>query len=372
MDRAQTGIYEFFRALPRRAKARLLIAISLIFAPLGVFQAPASGWEGQKWLVLAWTVFSAFVAIGWALSFTWNLRLLWVLIPFQLVVAAWLQHWAPPELKFEEALCAVFIILGYFFFIHFIRDEGIRNLRLRTEIALAQRIHGDLVPPVDCTCEKLRIFGRSIPCSEVGGDLLDVVEQDGQVGLFVADVTGHGVPAAVLMSTVKGAIRARLLASTRLDSLLDDLNKVLYDLTSPRMFVTLACLKFDGERSAEYALAGHVPIIHIKSAGNTPEQLSTPSLPLGVMKKRRSHDDATYESRVVELSPGDLLVLLTDGLTEVLDQKGNELGEEGIERLVAEHADLPLSELHALIMETVQRHGENLDDRTLLLARVLA
>ncbi|MCP4662107.1 MAG: serine/threonine-protein phosphatase [bacterium] len=349
----------------------MLIAISLIFAPIGVFQAPASGLEGQGFLVLAWAVFSAVVAVGWALSFTWDIRLLWVLIPLQLAVAVWLQQWAPPELRFEDALCAVLIILGYVFFINFIRDEGVRNLRLRTEIALAQKIHADLVPPVDCTCEKLRIFGRSTPCSEVGGDLLDVVERDGRVGLFVADVTGHGVPAAVLMSTVKGAIRARLLASTRLGSLLDDLNKVLYDFRGSRMFVTLACLQFDGKRSAEYALAGHLPIIHLRSAGNTLGRLSTPSLPLGVMKKRRSRDDETYESKVVELSPGDLLVLLTDGLTEVMDEKGNELGEEGIERLVADNAGLPLPELHALIMETVKRHGENLDDRTLLLARVL-
>jgi len=369
VGRKQQGIQQLYQTLSRRARARLLIAVSFIFAPAGILQAPEL--EGKMLLLLAWIVYSAALAVGWALSFIKDFRFLWLLIPLQIVVLALLNRWAPSALSLEDALCGGFIILGYVFLINFISDEGLRHVRLRAEIAVAEQIQGDLVPPVYSESETLQLFGRSVSCSEVGGDLLDVVEQDGQVGLYVADVTGHGVPASMLMSTAKGAIRMSLLSSPGLGSLFEDLNRVLYEISGKRMFVTLACLRIRADRTAEYALAGHPPILHYSAASRTVSRLSNPSLPLGAMKESLRRRAQGYESRQIELEPGDLLVLLTDGLTEVMNDEGDELGEERIEAIVAENAECPLPELHGLIMEAVARHGSQQDDQTLLMARIL-
>lgn len=368
MNHGHRGIHQLYQTLSRGARVRLLVAVSFIFAPAGVLQAPAL--EGRWLFQLAWIVYSVALAFGWAYAFVRNIRLLWGLIPLQILATALLSQWAPSELTLEDALCGVFIILGYVFLINFIKDEGMRHVRIRSEVALARKVQADLVPPVDSSYGSLQVFGVSSSSSEVGGDLLDVVEQGGQVGLYVADVTGHGVPASMLMSAVKGAIRMRLLASPSLDALLNDLNRVLWQISGSRMFVTLACIRIQDQGSAEYALAGHPPILHFRPSCRTLTRLATPGVPLGVLRRSPQRRSQTYECRQIELQPGDLLVLLTDGVTEVVNDQGEEFGDERIARLIGDNADLPLPELHALIIDAVTRHGAQQDDQTILLARV--
>ena len=236
---------------------------------------------------------------------------------------------------------------------------------LEAEMTLARDIHATLVPPVNRTAPHLELFGKSLPSSAMGGDLLDVVESDGKTGVFVADVSGHGVKAGVVMGMVKSAVRTQLLAPTPLASLLNNLSQVLLQLDQPEMFVTLACMRFKDASTAEYSLAGHLPILHYRSQDRVIHQLCNQHVPLGMFA------NADYGSQTVTFTPGDLFVLLTDGLTEIENENGEEFGHRRIETLITEGATRPLAELYRLIMSTAGHFGRQIDDQTLLLVRSL-
>jgi sigma-B regulation protein RsbU (phosphoserine phosphatase) len=198
----------------------------------------------------------------------------------------------------------------------------------------------------------------------MGGDLLDVVETDGRVSVAVADVSGHGVKAGVVMGMVKSAMRMKFPSNPALRDLLTDLNRVVVELAGDGMFVTFACLRFEGPNRAIFAGAGHGPILHYAHSERALRFLSSDNLPLGVTA------DETFAESPVACAPGDVLLFVTDGLTEVFDATGKTFGQESIERLLVENAGRSLSEIADAIWETVQRHGPQTDDQTLLLVRI--
>ncbi len=236
---------------------------------------------------------------------------------------------------------------------------------LQAEMSLARDIHATLVPPVDCTVQHMELFGQSLPSSAMGGDLLDLVEADGRMGVFVADVSGHGVKAGVVMGMLKGAVRTQLLAPTPMAVLLSKLNRVLLQLEKLEMYVTLACMRFTDASTAEFSLAGHLPILHYRSQERVIRQLRNQHFPLGMF------DNADYGSQTVKFDPGDIFVLLTDGLTEVENESGEEFGHRQIEALVTKSATGPLPELYRRITTAARQFGKQVDDQTLLLVRAL-
>lgn len=356
----------FYRFLPLKEQVNLFAAVFFTFAPVALLFG-ARFYPHRSWHeVLAFTLFSGLIAVGWAFSFIRNIKFLLFVIPSHITISVLLgMAFGRPTTSVEGLGSVLLIALGYGLFIKFIDGEGAKSFRLQTEMALAQQIHSDLVPPINRTTSQLELLGKSVPSSAMGGDLLDVFEENGKVGLYIADVSGHGVQAGVVMGMVKSAIRMQLLSSGRLDSLFNNLNQVVLQVKKPELFVTFASMWFDGSPSVEYSLAGHLPILHYHRESGTLRKLSNKHLPLGVLSEE------TYRSETVGFSPGDLFVLLTDGLTEVLDDDGREFGEDQIKALIIENADKPLSELYRTMMRTLGRFGKQMDDQTLLLARVL-
>ena len=359
----------FFRFLSTKSQLKLLTAIFFSFAPVALLSMSSFAEQRPWYEILLFMLSAGLFAVGWAFSFLHNLKFLILVIPTHVMFLGLVGYLSSHDIiqtrmSIEGMGCILLIALGYIFFINFINSEGTKSLRLQTEIGLAKQIHSNLVPAIARTTQQLELFGKSIPSSEVGGDLLDVFEENGKLGLYIADVSGHGVQAGVLMGMVKSAMRMRLINSSDLGSLLNDLNQVVFQVKRPEMFVTFACLQFDGSSSAQYTLAGHLPILHHQSASGTLHRLDRPHPPLGVLVEQN------YDSQTVQFSPGDLFILLTDGLTEVWDNADQEFGAERIEALIIENADKPLSQLYRLIIDAVQRHGTQMDDQTLLLARV--
>ena len=361
----------FYQYLPVKSQLKLFTAIFFTFAPVGILSVSGFAEQRSWYGVLVWLAISGAYAVGWAFSFIRNLKFLFVVIPIQIMGALFLAELLPSDFGFERMrfgvegmACVGLIVLGYVFFISFINGEGAKTLRLQAEMALAQDIHSSLVPPIVRTAAQLELFGRSIPSSEMGGDLVDIFDGNGKLGLYVADAAGHGVAAGVVMGMVKSAIRMKLRTSDTLGSLLNDLNQVVCQLTRPEMFVTLTCLRFDGSSSAVFAGAGHLPILHYDHESGTVRKLASEHLPLGVST------DEQYASRTIQFSEGDLFLLMTDGLTEVLDSDDRELGPDRIEALLIENAQRPLTEIYSSIMDAVEQHGPQVDDQTLLLARV--
>jgi serine phosphatase RsbU (regulator of sigma subunit) len=246
---------------------------------------------------------------------------------------------------------------------YFFNREGARYFRVQTEVELAAEIHRTLVPVIHKTIGSFEIYGASLPSGQVGGDLVDVAEDGGTWMGYVADVSGHGVPSGVLMAMFKTAVRVRGVADASSSILLEKINRALLPLTMPNMFVTASLLQCHDGNQLSASLAGHPPLLHYCKRLRTVSELPAQSLPLGILP------EASFATDPLAHEPGDIFVLLTDGLTEVFDAKGNELGIEPIKSALCEHADEPLPQLFQRLREVALNFGRQEDDQTMLLVR---
>lgn len=129
------------------------------------------------------------------------------------------------------------------------------------------------------------------------------------------------------------------------------------------MYVTFACVRCGDGGNVEYSLAGNGPILHYHAGSKSVSRLAMEQFPLGMF------GDATFQSCPVNVEPGDILALLTDGLPEVENANGEQFGLERIGELVARNANGSLADLTEKLFEAVRRHGSATDDETLVLVR---
>ena len=226
---------------------------------------------------------------------------------------------------------------------------------------LAGEIHRGLVPEIDSGDGEFEFYGRSWPSGEVGGDLVDLVQSEWGWLAYVADVSGHGVPAGVLMTMMKSAARTRL-SAVGPSSFLPAINQTLIPLSQPSMYLTLAFLNYSAG-VMKFSTAGHVPILHYQQESREVEERFVGNYPLALL------GDVQFEVSQIGSQPGDLFVILTDGLTEVVDDGDHDLGLAPLKAVLARNAAAPLCEVARQLRECALRHGKQLDDQTLLLVR---
>ena len=255
----------------------------------------------------------------------------------------------------------VFVVLGYALFITFFARQGARYFRVQNEIAMAAEIHRALVPPIHKTTPDFEIYGVSVPSGEVGGDLVDLADTGSSWTGYVADVSGHGVSAGLLMAMFKTAVRT---GAKDVDSgkLLSEVHRALYPLKTPNMFATVGVLQWTGAKF-NLALAGHPPLLHYSHARRQVQEYPSADLPLGILPEQ------TFTSREVICQRGDVLLLLTDGLTEVFDKSGTEMGIGPLKTVLANSATQPLPELFTNIRKAALKFGPQDDDQTMLMIR---
>jgi serine phosphatase RsbU (regulator of sigma subunit) len=221
---------------------------------------------------------------------------------------------------------------------------------------MLQAFQNTLVPAITHRSRGLEVYGRSIPKDEVGGDLVDLVADSGDVIAYVADVSGHGLRAGVLMGMIKTAMRYGLRLGQPLVKLLADLNGVLPAVKEPEMFATLAALRFDGRGEAEYCSAGHVPLLQYRHRHQDVVRHAMSHFPLGLFA------GAAYTNQPIRYEAGDVFVLVTDGVVDP-DM------DEGLDRLAQTIRTLggrPLSQIAAAI-----RAEFSDDDQSVLLVRIV-
>jgi serine phosphatase RsbU (regulator of sigma subunit) len=254
--------------------------------------------------------------------------------------------------------------LGVRLLLSFVTTEGLDNVRMQTELSLAHGIQATLVPTISFQNTTFEVYGKSIPSAEMGGDLIDLIETDRSLLAYVADVSGHGLAAGQLMGMLKTSMRVSLQFQQHPVALLEVADRVLPAVKEPDMYATLALLHFDGSAQAEYALAGHVPILHYRDGSRDTARLSMQQFPLGLIPGGR------YASQRVSYSSRDLFLMLTDGISEVPNDRDEEFGLTRLEQLLTQYAAQPLPHIWEVIMEEVRQHGLQQDDQTLLLVRV--
>jgi len=202
-----------------------------------------------------------------------------------------------------------------------LREEKQRQDR---ELQVAREIQHGLFPPCPPEITGFEVAAESRPCYEVGGDAYDWVPLGGErLAFVVADVSGKGTPASLLMASVHASVRA--LAGTAAPALLvERLNRFLFASTQPSRFVTLFYAELDAaSRRLAYVNAGHVPPYRVTRDG-TASRLTDGGPALGLL------DEATYEVGEVSLQPGDVVAMVTDGVTEASSPDEHEFGDDRV------------------------------------------
>ena len=252
-----------------------------------------------------------------------------------------------------------------------ILSDALNALRVMTErdselAAFGTEMQRTLVPPLSYRGQGVEIHGQSIPKDEVGGDLVDLVTDDNGAVTYLADVCGHGLRAGVLMGMIKTAIRYGLMLRQPLSRLLEDLNRLLPSVKDAHMFATLAALGFDGSSEVEYISAGHLPLLHWRQRTGEVVRYEATGVPLGLF------GDVPFHSQKISFGPGDLFVLVTDGVVETDEEPDARAGLERLANLVANgDGKDQLSAVSAAIRTEMQQFGPQLDDRSILLVRSL-
>jgi sigma-B regulation protein RsbU (phosphoserine phosphatase) len=167
------------------------------------------------------------------------------------------------------------------------------------------------------------------------------------------------------MAMFKSAMRSQLMLKRDPQELLADLNDVILDLKRSSMFITCAFLAYQADETLQFALAGHLPILHYRHAHAAVDELSLSHLPLGIFEQQR------YRTATVRFHAGDLFALVTDGLTEVFDTRDSEFGLERLKEVIAANGEKPLRDVFAAVIARARQHGPQTDDQSLLLIRSL-
>jgi serine phosphatase RsbU (regulator of sigma subunit) len=241
---------------------------------------------------------------------------------------------------------------------------------IQHELKRAMKIQMSLVPKTP-TARGLEVAIGFEPCLWIGGDYANVLNApDGTVVLIVADVSGKGLPAAMLATGVHSIVDAAVNAGESLRQMADRLNHFFITSIDRQSHLTLLAVMFDPRPGhAEYLNAGHPPMLAISSNGQVRELNYGENPPLGILS-------TSPIIETLELKPGELLFLFTDGLSEMYDADGKMVGVAGVKSLVgelyaAEHS-LSLIQLRDRLstkLNEVRGQSPATDDRTFLLAR---
>ena len=250
-----------------------------------------------------------------------------------------------------------------------LQAQRVADAAVRKEIEIAQEVQAMLFPRKLPNDADLAIERSYVPHTEVGGDYYDVVEIDAdRLLLCVADVSGKGVPASLLMSNFQAGLRTLLRQGVPLVTIVPELNHLLFRNSGGEKFITAFLAIYDRRtRQLEFVNAGHNDPLLVDDNGRV-TTLKEGTVMLGIME-----DLPMLRVGQVVIPRHSLLLLYTDGLTEVFDADGNEFGEEGVLAVLHRSRYLPLPRLHQEMLRTIEvyssRGAHFADDVTMLSCR---
>ena len=245
--------------------------------------------------------------------------------------------------------------------------------RLRHSLTLAREVQQNLLPIVDPKIGGLDIAGRSIYCDETGGDYYDyfVAEAAGnrKIGIVVGDVSDHGVPSALLMTTVRAFLRQRMSRGGDLNQIVADVNRQLArDVEESGQFMTLFLCEIDvDDQWVRWVRAGHDPAIIYAPEKDAFDELGGRGLPLGIF------EDSNYQTLTRQIKPGQVIAIGTDGIWETTNTEGQQFGKARFEAVIKTNASKSAANILAGVINAVESfvgQCEKSDDVTLVIVKV--
>jgi hypothetical protein len=243
----------------------------------------------------------------------------------------------------------------------------VADRQLEQEVEIARGVQRDLLPSSKRKFDGFELASDCVPAARVGGDFFDTFSGRGSRTAFVlGDVSGKGVPAALLMGVIHGAVRSSSWAESPAHHTLatQQINRLLYERAAAERFATMFWSYFDPEsQHLKYINAGHCPPLLLKAAHrNTLLSLNIGGPALGLLP------DAQFQQGSVRLEPGDILVLYSDGIVEGTNSEDEEFGEQRVRAIVTECRGKTAEEIRDQILASVEAFTGRVvpeDDRTL-------
>lgn len=250
---------------------------------------------------------------------------------------------------------------------HYSEDE---RRRLESELEMSQVVQRALMPNRAPVISGVEVAAFSRPAEIVGGDYFDFFRfRDGAHGLVIADVSGHGVSAAMFVSSLQTAIQTMAPDALTPAEILERLNRFYIHNVNFTTFVTVFLARFDpNERTLTYVNSGHNPPAVFCRNGASVTWLKRTAPAIGLAEHYLPRTDT------LGMSAGDVLLLYTDGLTEAMNNEMEQFGQERLAAFLQNAADLSASEMLRVVREGVNAHGEETplaDDLTLVAMKIL-
>jgi sigma-B regulation protein RsbU (phosphoserine phosphatase) len=252
--------------------------------------------------------------------------------------------------------------------------EGLKERdRMRQSLGLAMDVQQHLLPRSNPKIEGLEIAGRSIYCEETGGDYFDYLEGakngQGKIKIVVGDVSDHGIPSALLMTTARAFLRQRASRPGKLNQIVADVNRQISpDVEESGQFMTLFFCEIDSRnKTIKWVNAGHDPAVIFDPNTGDFDEMTGHALPLGVSEK------TAYQEYQRKVQPGQIILIGTDGIWESQNTRREMFGKQRFRDLIRAHAGEPAKEiLHSVIksLDDFRHPLQKEDDVTLVVIKV--
>ncbi len=251
-----------------------------------------------------------------------------------------------------------------------LQEEALEKKRLEFELSLARRIQTNLLPKAAPITPHLEIASYFNPAEEVGGDYYDYFWLgDQRIGIVIADVSGHGPAAAMMMTMVKGILQTIVQQFSSAEHSLSEINSIIARIAPRDIFITMMFLIFDlNKKVLRFSNAGHNPIVHYNSQHRSCQLIELKGCALNLVKK------CDYEVKEIPLQPNDLFLIYTDGVTEAVNEN-QELFEEvrlvqAVEEVASKSADEIIQHVKSRLFEFAGQ-AKQADDVLMIAIKVI-
>ncbi len=251
-----------------------------------------------------------------------------------------------------------------------VKQQQLAAELVNKELEVATEIQARFFPQQAPNLEGYEIAGCSIPAKDVGGDYYDFIPnpEPGQHGFVVADVTGKGVPASLLMATMRATLRANIQNNPNdIVQALRQVNGDIYRDSPVDKFITSIYCNLDYHRhEISYVNSGHNPPYIVRATDNRIEELDQGGVMLGIM------EEIDLPKATLSIGKDDILMLFSDGVTEATNPSGELYSEESFEQWLLGHKQLSADEMKKALLETLQDYADGSpqsDDITFIIVK---
>jgi serine phosphatase RsbU (regulator of sigma subunit)/pSer/pThr/pTyr-binding forkhead associated (FHA) protein len=246
-------------------------------------------------------------------------------------------------------------------------EEMIEKKRMERELELAGEIQQNSLPSQAPHYPGWDLVGTNTPCYTIGGDYFDFIERANGLAVTLGDVSGKGASAALMMMVLRATVHFACQREAEVLTILSQTNGVMFHNSPAQFYVTFFFGDLTtGTGKMRYVNAGHIPPILYRAKDRTIERLTTGGTVIGLFA------ETPFAAGEVELAPGDILLVFTDGLSEAWGPDEEEFGEERMGELIRANASLPARELERMIQDEVEvftAGARATDDRTLIVVK---